>query len=128
MGEELAANYEVKYLNCARREMAKLFKKREQVQFCITQAKLLRFFPARSGSFDGRFFNLDIKKIESCWELRVWDKILEHKNIRIMLAVFSQPREIVVLSVYAKKSQQTPKVVKIRCRKRLRMLRRQGYK
>ena len=126
--DQARANHAVKYHNAARSEAKRLLVKPEQYLFCVEQAKLLRFFPTTSGGEAGRFFSLDVKRVEDYWELRVWDKILEHRNVRIMFAVFSKPREIWVLSVYAKKEQKTPFVVKARCRKRLRMLERQGYR
>jgi len=100
----------------------------DQYEFCVRQAKLLRFFPTKAGTHEGRFFNLDIKKIESFWELRIWDKVLQHRNVRVMFAVFSRSREIWILGVYNKQTQKTPPYVKIRCRKRLRTLLRQGHK
>lgn len=81
MGKELTANYEVEYVEEARREGRKMFETAEQYLFCVQQAKLLRFFPQSAGSFQGRFFSLDIKRIENYWELRIWDKVLGHTNV-----------------------------------------------
>ena len=125
---ELKQNYEVKYHPTARQEAKRFLKTAEQYLFCVGQAKLLRFFPARSGAFEGKFFNLDIRRVEDYWELRVWDKVLEHVNVRILFAAFRQPKELWVLSAYAKKQQKTPLAVKKRCRKRIRVLERQGYR
>jgi phage-related protein len=126
--EELRPNYEVRYLDAARREARKILDNDEQYLFCVEQARLLRFFPSRTGRSQERFFNLDIKKVEDYWELRVWDKVLEHKNIRIMFAPFSRPRAVLVLCVYQKQTEQTPLTVKVRCRNRVRQLVKQGYK
>ncbi len=125
---EIEANYEVSYLEAARQEARKILQGPEQYLFCVEQAKLLRFFPEKTGRWEGGFFNLDIRKIEDYWELRVWDKVLEHKNIRIMFAPFSRPKAIVVLCVYQKQTQRTPPHVKVRCRSRIRQLVKQGYR
>ena len=77
--DQATANYAVKYHNAARTEAKRLLVKPEQYLFCVEQAKLLRFFPITSGGQAGRFFSLDVKRIEDYWELRVWDKILEHR-------------------------------------------------
>ncbi len=129
MDPQLTPGYAVKYHVAARRE-AKGFLRTKQYLFCVEQAKLLRYFPERIGGSQGKFFSLDIKKIkqEEYWEMRIWDKVLEHINVRLMFAVFSQPREIWILSVYPKQKRETPTHVKNRCRKRLRMLRREGYR
>ena len=128
VSQELTANYEVEYLEEARREAKKLLKNDKQYLFCVQQAKLLRYFPERTGKVQGGFFCLDIRRIDEYWELRIWDKVLGHLNVRIMFAVFSQPRKIVALSVYAKKTQATPLTVKGRCRHRIRKLCQQGYR
>lgn len=128
MSKELTPNYEVSYLDAARREAQKILEKPQQYLFCVEQAKLLRFFPERTGQRHGLFFSLDIKKVEDYWELRVWDKVLEHKNIRIMFLPFSQPKEIVVLCVYQKQTRETPLPVRVRCRNRIRKLVAQGYR
>ena len=127
MTEELTANYEVSYLDAASREARKILDNDEQYLFCVEQARLLGFFPLRTGRWQGRFFNLDIKKVEDYWELRVWDKVLEHKNIRIMFAPFSRPKAVIVLCVYQKQTEQTPLNVKVRCRNRIRQLVKQEY-
>jgi len=128
LGKELEANYKVSYLEASQRETKRLLKKPEQHLFCVEQAKLLRFFPARSGSFEDKFFNLNIRKVEHYWELKVWDKILGHINIRIMFTAFSKPKAIFILCIYAKKTQITPLRIKVKCRHRIRKLIEQGYK
>ncbi len=127
MNTELVENYKVMYAESAAAEAREILKKPAQYLFCVHQARLLRFFPVGKGKVGGKFFNLDIKKIEHYWELRIWDKILENVSVRIMFAVFSKPKEIWILCVYPKKSRATPLAIRMRCKYRIKRLLQEGY-
>ena len=121
-------NYEVKHVLATGKEARRILKTPGQLAFCIHQAKLLRFFPTRIGKANDRYFNLDIVQVDDYWELRIWDKILPDKTIRIMFAPFSQPKDIFILAIYAKQSQKTPNYIKKRCKNRIASLEKQGYR